>query len=337
MTALAIPFDHKTTRPPLPILRIVALAALCLFFSLAAGNRWLGWGKDYEQYLLAYNTISPTFLFGNTRFELGYELTGWVFAVVLGLPFAAFYVFLCIIALVIKFYLFERYLSNPLLAAVVYLLLFFPTHEYTQIRAAVAISFGFAAIHCVIERKWLFAAGLSALSVLFHSSAMVLVLLGTIAVLIPRRVGIVAIPSAAVALIIISSAASNALSSTFVTFNPLFYSYLDNVDASQAINIFSVSNLLMAASVVLMFAFRFYARDDYIFPFLLLPVFGFVLLVVFRGSPVLALRTSEIMMLSVIFAGIRLPLSEQTLIIRGLLLLNGAWLIYRAITEGTLG
>lgn len=337
MIALATPFDPKTTRTTLPILRIVVFATLCLVASLAAGNRWLGWGKDYEQYLIAYNTISPTFLFGNTRFELGYEITAWIFAVVLGLPFAAFYIFLCIVAITIKFYLFGRYTHSPLFAALVYLLMFFPVHEYTQIRAAVAISFGFAAIHCVIGRKWLFAAGLSMLSVLFHSSAIVLVSLGAVAVLIPRRIGIVAVPPAAVALLIISATASTALSNTFVTINPLFYSYLNNVDASQAINIFSVSNLLMVASIVLMFAFRFHARDDYIFPFLLLPVFGFVFLVVFRSSPVLALRTSEIMMLSVIFAGIRLPLSDQTLVVRGLLLLNGVWLIYRAITEGTLG
>lgn len=337
MIALATPITPKVTRTMLPLLRMVVLAALCLVASLAAGNRWLGWGKDYEQYLIAYNTISPTFLFGNTRFELGYEITAWFFAIIAGLPFSVFYVFLCTVALALKFYLFDKYLSSPVFAAFVYMLMFFPVHEYTQIRAAVAISFGFAAIHCIIGRKWLFAAGLSMVSVLFHSSAIVLVSLGAVAVLIPRRLGTVAMPAIIIALLIVSAVASAALGSTFATINPLFYSYLDNVDASQAINIFSVSNFLVITVLLLMFVFRFHVQDNYVFPFLLLPVFGFVFLIVFRSSPVLALRTSEIMMLSIIFAGFRLPLSDKTLVVRGLLLINGAWLIYRAITEGTLG
>lgn len=320
-----------------PIIRIGVLALICLIASLAAGNRWLGWGKDYEQYLIAYNAISPTFLFGNTRFEIGYEISGWFFAIVIGSPFAAFYVALCLLSLSIKFYLFNRYSGSPLLATVVYLLLFYPIHEYTQIRAAVAISFGFAAIHFLIERKWLVAVILAALSILFHSSAIALVALGAVAVLIPRRVGIVAIPVIAVVLLVVSAAASNVLSSVFVTINPLVFNYLDNVAASEAINIFSVSNILMATSITLMFVFRFYSKDDYTLPFLFLSVFGFVFLVILRSSPVLALRTSEIMMLSVVFAGIRLPLNGQTLIVRALLFVNGVWFTYRAITEGTLG
>lgn len=337
MIAAHAPIEAEVQRAQTPLVRIVFLAIICLVASIAAGNRWLGWGKDYEHYIVAYNIISPTFLFGNTRFEIGYELTAWLFAVPLGLSFATFYTSLSFVALSVKFYLFERYLENPPLAAVAYLLLFYSIHEYTQIRAAVAISFGFLALHLLMERKWVYAALLALLSVSFHSSAIALISLGAAVVLMPRKITLAAVPASALILIILSTAAGSWISSTFSEINPLIYNYIDNIAASEALNIFSLANILFAFSLIAMMLFNFQNRDEYTFPFMLLTLFGFAFLIAFRESPVVALRTSEIMMLSVVFAGFRLPVDTQVLVVRGVLLLNGAWITYRAVSEGTLG
>ena len=316
----------------------IALVLICIIFSLAAGNRWIGWGKDYSQYLAAYNTTSPSFITGNSRFEIGYEIVSWIFAVKLNVQYSTLYICLCLISIGIKFYLFFKYMNNPVLAAVVYILFFYPIHEYTQIRAAIAIAFGFAAIHCLVERRWFFASFLTLLSIGFHSSAAVLVALGVLVVFVPRRISIIAILTGALLLFVILSVfTSNALIDLVSRINPLTFSYLDNLTDAENINLFSVSNIIGVISLFLMFSFKEYNSDKYIYKFMLLSLFGFVFLVLFDRSPVVALRLSEVVMLSIIFAGFRLPLNRHSIYIQGLLLANGAWLTFRAFSEGTLG
>ena len=336
-----MPFHQraKGTQPRgvAPNLRPFVLLVISVVLALCAANRWIGWGRDYEQYLVAYNAISPTFTYGGTRFELGYQISAWVFAVILGADFSVFYFFAALTSLLVKFYLFEKYLSKPYLATIAYILLFYPIFEYTQIRAALAISFSYLAVHLLMEKKFLLALILSTLGLLFHSSSFVLVVLVIGVLALPKKLALVATPIAALLLVVVSVVAGEYLAGIFSQINPLIFRYLENDNASQEINVLSLSSILFMATISVGLTFRISQKDEYASKFLILAIFGIVMLFIFKASPVIALRTSEFLLFSTLFFSMRSVGNIPSIVMPSLMILNGVWFTYRAFVEGTLG
>ncbi|WP_165362155.1 EpsG family protein [Qipengyuania thermophila] len=328
--------DQVLDRTAVMVRRLV-LAALAVVLALAAGNRWLGWGRDYEEYYAAYNLISPSFLYGASRFELGYEIAAWVFAVPLSASFPTFYTVTAFVALAIKFALFERYLRYPLLAALIYILLFYPILEYTQIRASLAIALGYASIHFVWQRRFVVAVLLAVAAFFFHSSTVILTSLGLALMLLPGRVALIGAAAIGGVLLLAYSIGGQDLAQLFAQFNPLVFSYIDNANASESINAFSVSNILFMLTIAAGFYFRVPQSGAYGRTFLLLSIGGIAALFVFRDSPVIALRFSELLLFSTLFYALRPTTPLMALVMPSLLLVNGLWFTYRATVEGTLG
>jgi len=314
-----------------------ALAGLWLFLTLAASYRWIGPGRDYLEYLKFYLTVTPHFLSGFSRFEIGFEFSAWLFSSVLGVPFEIFYLGLAAVSLALKFYLFRRYLKSPLLAAVAYALLFFPIHEYTQIRAAVAIGLAYYAVHALLEKHpWKAAAALLA-AFTFHASIILVGVIGAGALLIPRRMYLPALVTGVAALLLFYEAITDFITAYFSDYNPLVSSYVENVRGFGNVNILSGTNILFMVTLLWMALSGWVKDDKYNITFFIMSVSSFVCLIVFRDSPVLALRTGEMLIVASLFLAFRPRTEWRTAVPQMLMLVNGGWFVYRAIVEGTLG
>ena len=155
--------------------KAIFLLLIWLFFSFAAGYHWFGEGRDYSEYLSFYSGLESKSFWVNIRFEPGFTFFAWVFKFYLGASYSTFYLVLVSLALGLKLHLIWRYTNSPVLAALAYLMLFYPLHEYTQIRVAVAMGFAYLAIHEGLQRKIYNALILLLLALFFHYSVVVLI------------------------------------------------------------------------------------------------------------------------------------------------------------------
>ena len=151
-----------------------ALIVAWLLLTCAAGFRWLGDSRDYLQYLAYYDQIPPYLSFNYTRFEPGFHVCAWFARTYLNLEYDYFVLIVAGVSLAIKFHLFRKYLRYPLLAVITYAAIFYPVHEYTQIRIGIALAFGYLTIHNLYEKRYLWGAIWFVPAYLFHTSAIVL-------------------------------------------------------------------------------------------------------------------------------------------------------------------
>ena len=141
--------------------------------SVAAGFRWLGVGKDYGEYIYFYSQLGTFETVFHSRFEPGFVLIAWVFKQ-LGAPYGLFSFFLVALSLAIKFSLIHKYTKWPLVAIFCYISLFYFLHEYTQIRAGVALAFGLLASFAYCENRFFRSAILLLIAATFQSSILAL-------------------------------------------------------------------------------------------------------------------------------------------------------------------
>ncbi|PZX40646.1 EpsG-like putative glucosyltransferase [Roseinatronobacter thiooxidans] len=107
---------------------------------IAAGYQFFGSGRDFFSYVSFYENIR---VFGEqdfSRFEPGFVLVASFFKLVLNAEVEFLLAVLASASLLIKFAIFSAY-RRPFLTILFYLCCWYPLHEYTQIRAAVARSF----------------------------------------------------------------------------------------------------------------------------------------------------------------------------------------------------
>jgi hypothetical protein len=142
--------------------------------SLAAGFRFLGQDKDYLSYVDFYDKLNASLItsLSETRFEPGFVFLGWASKFLLHFDFSLFLLLSASIALSIKIYLLSLRKFTWILL-VFYVLILYPLHDMTQIRAAIAMAMTYLAFDFLIKRKWHHAIPLFALGVLFHYSVLI--------------------------------------------------------------------------------------------------------------------------------------------------------------------
>lgn len=311
-----------------------------LMLALASGRGWLGLGRDYLEYVDYYQRIPPFFSFQDTRFEPGFHLVAWVFANILGLPFWSFAFAVVLAALAVKAYLFRRYLNYPVAAMVVYLATFYPNQEYTQIRAAAAISFGMLAIHLFFGRRFIIAAAVAAFAFTFHYS--IVLLFGGFAVAYALRrnlpslvaVGMIGVLMAGVMLS--GGGLNNVIITWFSTLNPLVGNYVDNIAEINAASIWSVNNLIVIAIFGAAVAGSWLSDSRYRKCFTIMFGLSVVFVIVLGQSPIIAVRAKEMLLVSVVFAAFRYPLGRRDLPAVALIAANAAFLLFLAVREGVI-
>ena len=308
-----------------------------LVLTLAAGFRVLGAGYDYLTYVTYYLYIPELLSFEDTRFEPGFHLAAWFFRHKVGLSFDQFSMLIVGISLGIKFYLFRKYLAHPLLAVVAYVLIFYGIHEYTQIRAALALALGYWAIHLVMERRWLWAALLFGLSLTFHTSAVLLLPAYIASQFIRGTLAAVLIGVGAAVLFALSEYLYNFAMVYFTTINPLLGSYLDNATTDiNSLSLTSINNLIFMASLAAAVVFRWFDLGRYHSTFLTISILSLVLLALFATSPIVGQRAKEVLFVASIFVMFRAPLSTRTIVPVALYFATGALLFYLQLRAGLL-
>jgi EpsG family len=324
--------SHWVAQKTVSIYFLAFLAAMS--FGIIAGLRIFGPGPDYFEYSQAYNFITPYFLFGASRFEPGYELTAWTFATQLKLPFPVFYIFLATFSLFMKFGLFIRYCRSPIYAIFAYLLIFYPIHEYTQIRAAVAIGLAYWAIHFLIERQIIIFFVVSFIAFTFHSSIVLLPAIVLVVIFTPQRLYLPITLFGAIVVPFYFNQIIEFITLSFSEYNPLVSSYIANSNSSQAVNIFSGSGIIGLVILVLLLALGQLRNSRYHQLFFALVALSYVFQFLFTASPVLAVRTGEMLIVAIVFLVCRTPFSATSSLPKLLLIVSGLWTSYRAIGEG---
>lgn len=329
-TALSAPTEQAHRH-----VRITVLSVLWVFFSGAAAFRWLGQGRDYIEYLKYYDSIPYLFSFSDTRFEPGFHLFGWLFRVPLNVGYGIFSLMVIGAALGIKFYLMWRHLRSPILAAVTYLVMIYPLHEYTQIRAAFAISLGLVAIHLWMNKKLAQSLVIMGVAFLYHTSIVIL-FAGFILSEYFRfnRYGIMLVVGliAGVALAVILQLS---IVSVFSRYNPLISNYIENATFEEEASFLSLANLLY---MIMLGAALFagWLDDRYRRPFVVMSILSVFALAVFSGSPTVAQRTKEVLFGAIIFAAYRGVATERDMPALAMLWVNALALGWLSVQNGLL-
>lgn len=304
--------------------------------SLAAALRWLGPGRDYFEYLYYYNTIPYQFALSDTRFEPGFHVVAWFFRNVLNVEYSILAFALVAVSLGIKFYLIKRYLNHPILAMVTYVALFYPTHEYAQIRTALALALGYGAVHLLFERKYL--AGLAGfvIGVTFHYSVIMLALVYFGAQYVRGRAAVILLVAGLVIVTVFSEQIVGTVTNIFSAYNPLLKYYVSNSYFNDEVRITSLNNLLPAAALGLAVLLGWFGYGRYHATFLTMSIASLVAIVLLSGSPVVAQRLKELLFVAVIFLIYRSPIILRNLPPIIFIWVNAALLLYLAFREGLL-
>jgi hypothetical protein len=306
-----------------------ALVMAWLVLTVGAGFRLFGVGVDYFNYVAYYDYIPEIFSFEDTRFEPGFHLAAWFFRHKIGLSFDQFTMLIVAISLAIKFYLFRKYLAHPLLAVVAYFLIFYGIHEYTQIRAALALALGYWAIHLVMERRWIWAVLLFAVSLTFHTSAILLLPAFIGAQFIRGTLSAVLLGVGAAVLFALSEYLYQFAIIYFATINPLLQGYLDNATTDiNSLSLGSINNLMYMAALAAAVVFRWFDLGRYHSTFLTMAILSLVMLALFAASPIVGQRAKEVLFVASIFVMFRAPLSARTFVPVALFFAMGALLFY---------
>lgn len=141
-----------------------------LFISFLVAIRIFGTGADYFAYKKIFSSsdrfIEPFFyLLKNVNL---YFFHGDVFYI---------YFFSCFIALLLKYKFFLNYARNLSLTLLFYFSTFFFLHEYTQIRAAIAIGIFFVSIEDIIYHRPKHFLFKTILACMFHFSSIIMIII----------------------------------------------------------------------------------------------------------------------------------------------------------------
>lgn len=312
----------------------VGILVLAFALAVLSGYRLLGEGSDYDSYFLYYLTVTEYLSANVSRFEIGFEYWSWFAANTMYLPFPVFFAITAFVALYVKFDLIRKYAYAPVFAILTYVVLFYPAHEYTQIRVAVALAFSYLGIFKLYERSYVMAALSFAVAVAFHASAVVVIVIAAGAMFIPLHLTMIGFFIAAVAVLLYGDLV-NALILRFFTFNNTIERIIDNPDAFQ-VNLLSVTNLCLAMTTGLCVAGGAY-QGRLGRTFLTMSISAFAFLYLFQSSPILAQRIKEMLFLAILFLAYR-PISNPAMLAaRVFLVLGGAWSLYRGLNGLLLG
>ena len=275
------------------LLRVAGIIAVAFILGGVAGYQTFGEGRDFLEYVAFYENTREFGERGFFRFEPGFVWIATVFKLVLNAEVEFLLAVLASLSLLVKFALFSHH-RRPLLTILFYLCCWYPLHEYTQIRAAVAFAFVFLAAEAFFNRRFVMFAALVALGSLFHGSSVGLAVVIPVAwVLASFRLPMIiaAIAGGAAAL----GTVMQPLLVFAVRLNPLVSNYAANLEG-YSVNLFSSVNILTVALLgAILFARSL--TDRRLRTLFILVLFGLAVAVVFQSMPVFSHRLREMFLI----------------------------------------
>jgi len=268
---------------------LTLLGATCAF---AAGFSMFGVSRDYLSYESFYLEIQFNNPFEYVRFEPGFVLTAWISKFVLLLPLPVYLFLFILAALVLKASAFMKTMY-PTLTMLFYLANWFPLHEYTQVRVAMATSFLFLSFHYLFQGKRALSAATCALAVSFHASAFFAAFMVILAYSLSRyRMWFVA-PAIFGAGALLPVLVTGVLLPVLQRVNPLLVAYINNSSEFETPTILSGNNILTVLLLALI-AFGSGLKTVRHRTLFLVAVQGLAVFILFDDVPVLAHRLKEI-------------------------------------------
>lgn len=325
VTPIPGPVSAQEVNWPVRIATGVSLLLLWAAASIAAAWQTLGLGLDYRQYANFYWNLAANWATPEARFEPGIKSWAMLSQNILDLPFEWFMWTFIATALGIKLALFARRTTIPPLAALVYICVFYPVLEYTQIRAGMGIALVFVGVFDYLDGRWKRALVFFACAIAFHYSmaAAAAVVLGS--GLVPTRARLVLVSVVAGVIALALGAYVDTIVGLLSQFNPLTERYVYNLEQIEGANIFSVWNLAILFTALFGIAFGLYDGDRTDRVLILMSLAAVVSVIVFRDSVELALRLREVFSLSSVFFAFRQPAVPWRWIPAGVLLLAGGY------------
>lgn len=309
------------------------LAALWMFLTVATGFAIFGYGRDYYEYLIYYESIQSSFSFIDTRFEPLFHIFSWFSRTKLHIDLLTFVSILAAISLAIKFMIFRRYLAHPIFAAVLYTVLFFPIHEYTQYRVGIALSFGFWAVHCIFDRRYIWAIMLFSGAFFLHYSSILLLPIAVSSLYFRSRIAIITL-ILVLSLIVSINSLNYAFEDFINSLNPLSVAYLQNKTSIESVSILSINNILFAATLACFSFNKYFFRSEYHALMLTIAISSLVPIIMLPDSPVIAQRSKEILFPAIIFLSCRSSWKFADLPALILLVMTAALLGYLWVAGG---
>lgn len=314
----------------------IILVVAGIVLSLTTSYSLLGYSRDYLEYLNYYNTIPRILSFEDARFEPEFHAAAWLFSVVFDADMSLFILAISAISIGIKFYLFKRYLSYPLIAALLYMVTFYPIHEYTQYRVGIALSFAYLAAHLLLERKYFKSSACLIVSIGFHYSSILVALTAVGGFLgYGRRGVLIAIAGLAIGGLLILQF-PQVLTSVFETLNPLSSNYLDNKAMYEGVSLLSVNNLILIAAILAYIMAGYYNSGRYETMFLIMTIVCLFPIILLPEAPIIAQRSKEVLFLAVIFLSCYNPLSKSNIFGFGFVAAMSALLGYLHVSGGVI-
>ena len=327
--ATPVPGTALDTRPVADVL----LALIWITLTTVTGLMLFGYSRDYFEYLIYYQSIPKSLSFLDTRFEPGFHVIAWFFRNYLDADLSTLSLTLAAVSLAIKFMLFRRYLAHPVFAAILYAVLFFPIHEYTQYRVGIALAFGFWAVHLLIERRYAWSAILFCLAFSLHYSSSLLLVGAGLGLYVRSRL-VVAGTLAVIVIATVFSSLNYAFEDVLNSLNPLSAAYLQNSALIESVSILSVNNLLIVAALACYLAAGYHRRGGYHVLMLTMSIACLVPIVLLPDAPVVAQRSKEVLFPAIIFLSCRSRWTMADLPGLGFVIITTALLGYLWIDGG---
>lgn len=308
------------------VLFTVAAVVLGVF----AGYRLLGEGRDFLNYVTFYENIREFGEQGFFRFEPGFVWVATVFKLVLNAEVEFLLAVLASLSLLVKFALFSHH-RRPVLTILFYLCCWYPLHEYTQIRAAVAFAFVFLAAEAFFNRRFVMFAALVAMGSLFHGSSLAPAVAIPVAwVLASFRLPMI------IAAIAGGAAALGAVMQPLLVFaerlNPLAGTYAPNLEG-YSVNLFSSVNILTVALLgAILFARSL--TDRRLRTLFILVLFGLAVAVAFQSMPVFSHRLREMFLIFLVPLAFNARFTPRGLLQMSLATVLGAGTLTAHILQG---
>lgn len=312
----------------------ISLAIIWLMLTTATGWMLFGESRDYFEYLLYYQSIPNTLSFLDTRFEPGFHIVAWVFRNYLNADLLTLALTLAAVSLAIKFFLFRKYLAHPVFASLLYAVLFFPIHEYTQYRVGIALAFGFWAVHMAFDRRYVWAAILFGLAFFLHYSSSLLVVGVGLGLYIRSRLAVVGVLMAAATVTLVSNF-NYAFEDLLQRLNPLSTAYLQN-KVLERVSILSVNNLFLVGAIACYLVSGYHRRGRYHVLMLIMTIACLMPIVLLPNAPIIAQRSKEVLFPAIIFLSCRSRWTMTDLPGLGFVVMTTALLGYLYIDGGVI-
>ncbi len=322
-------------RSPAGRLGVCLAVLLWAILSLAAAFRWFGAGRDYGFYGVFFDHIGVSRDIGHDRYELGFTGLAYLFKS-LGASYAVYAATLAATSLAIKFRLIYRHTRWPLLAILAYCGIFYPVHEYTQIRAAVAIAFMLIAIHEYLEGRYWPTAVWLVLGMLFHTQVALVAIV--MAIFWMFRQGPIVAVAGGVGLLLLGTALTiPALTQEVVTaFLPQLLEQVIGSSDFDTFNFLNGPNILsMATILTLLVLGDVVDRAQYYYLFSC--AIGLILYYLLADFPVFATRFNDMLSVPIVLMAFRFKPWSPAIAAAALVLFSAAYTLAESISTGVLG